>query len=220
MHERVLGALQDIVGSEYVADADFAVYAYSRSNDPALPPRPPEYVVRPKSAEEVSAILSLANKKHLGVVPRGGGACLTGGLKPIQEGGIVLDLTRMNRILSVDEETMVVVGEAGITWAALNAVLGEKGYWTGNLGPGSGMSATIGGGLSHHSVGGGVKSAFPCLALKIGSDRIHEALDTGAQYLVSACPFCKTNLQDAASAEAATLQVVDILELLGQTAKS
>jgi len=68
--------------------------------------------------------------------------------------------------------------------------------------------------------GGGVKSAFPDLALKIGADRIHEALDTGAQYLVSACPFCKTNLQDAASAEAATLQVVDILELLGQTAKS
>jgi glycolate oxidase len=160
MHERALRALQDIVGSEFVTDEDFAVYAYSRSNDPALPPRPPEYVVRPKSAEEVSAILSLANKKHLGVVPRGGGACLTGGSKPIQEGGIVLDLTRMKRILSIDEETMVVVAEAGITWAALNAALGEKGYWTGNLGPGSGMSATIGGGLSHHSVGGGGGAMF------------------------------------------------------------
>jgi heterodisulfide reductase subunit D len=67
--------------------------------------------------------------------------------------------------------------------------------------------------------GGGVKSAFPDLALKIGNDRIREALDTGAQYLVSACPFCKTNLQDAASASGAQLQVVDILELLAETAK-
>jgi len=159
-HEKILSELQGIVGDEYVTDEDFILYSYSRSNDPALPARLPEFVARPGSAEEVAAILKLANKEKLSVVPRGGGACLTGGSKPIKEGGIILDLTRMNRILYIDEETMVVVAETGITWAALNAALEEKGYWTGNLGPGSGMSATIGGGLSHHSVGGGGGAMF------------------------------------------------------------
>jgi len=67
--------------------------------------------------------------------------------------------------------------------------------------------------------GGGVKSAFPELAHDIAADRIQEALETGAQYLVSACPFCKTNLQDAAQASGAKLQVLDLLELAAQAVK-
>ena len=64
--------------------------------------------------------------------------------------------------------------------------------------------------------GGGVKAAFPDLALKIASKRIEEALDTRAEYLVSSCPFCKRNLKDAAEKINAPLKVFDIVELVNE----
>ena len=63
--------------------------------------------------------------------------------------------------------------------------------------------------------GGGLKSAYPDLALKIGSKRIEEALETGAEYLISSCPFCKRNLADvAATFEGTEIKVIDIVELI------
>ena len=62
--------------------------------------------------------------------------------------------------------------------------------------------------------GGGVKSAFPDSAIKVANERIKEAERTGAQYLVSACPFCRQNLKDAAEASGSRLQVYDLMEML------
>ncbi|MHA1339463.1 MAG: (Fe-S)-binding protein [Promethearchaeota archaeon] len=62
--------------------------------------------------------------------------------------------------------------------------------------------------------GGGVKSAFPELAVEIAQDRIKEAEETGAQYLATACPFCLTNLKDAAKSLGSKLKLVDVLELI------
>ncbi|TFF86328.1 MAG: (Fe-S)-binding protein [Promethearchaeota archaeon] len=63
--------------------------------------------------------------------------------------------------------------------------------------------------------GGGVKSAFNELALEIAGDRIEEALETGAGYIVTACPFCIRNLRDAAEKhQNKNLQVLDILDLV------
>lgn len=152
---RIYKAIEDAVGSKYVSEEDFVRQAYGRSNDGALPERWPDVVVRPRSADEVSQILRIANRNKTPVVPRGGGCDISGGSKPIEGGGIVIDLTRMNKIINIDEQALTVTAQAGITWAELNGVLFEKGYYTGNLGPGSGMSATIGGGLCHHTVGGG-----------------------------------------------------------------
>ncbi len=151
----VLKALQDAVGTDYVSDKDFMTYAYARGIDSALPPNPPDYVVKPGTTEEVAEIVRLANKYKTAVIPRGGGCCLMGGSKPIEKGGILLDTARMHKIINIDENTLTVTFETGITWAELNAKLNELGYYTGNLGPGSGISAVVGGGLSHHSVGGG-----------------------------------------------------------------
>jgi glycolate oxidase len=151
----VYQAIEDVVGSKYVSQDDFVRQTYGRSIDCALPERWPDIVVRPGSTDEVSQVLRIANRNKTPVVPRGGGCDLSGGSKPIEAGGIVIDLTRMNKIIRIDEQALTVTAQAGITWAQLNSVLLEKGYYTGNLGPGSGMSATIGGGLCHHSVGGG-----------------------------------------------------------------
>jgi len=59
--------------------------------------------------------------------------------------------------------------------------------------------------------GGGVKSAYPEWSVKTGSERIAQARTTGADTLVSACPFCKRNLTEAAGE---SMKIVDIMELV------
>ena len=60
--------------------------------------------------------------------------------------------------------------------------------------------------------GSGVKKAFPDMALQISKERLNEAAETQAEVLVSACPFCKTNLSDGA--DGVGLEVIDITEFL------
>ncbi|HUX98354.1 MAG TPA: (Fe-S)-binding protein [Candidatus Deferrimicrobium sp.] len=63
--------------------------------------------------------------------------------------------------------------------------------------------------------GGGVKSCFPEISLKVGQNRIIEASQNKIDYLVSACPFCKTNLAQGLNGH--EFQVLDLTELLSQT---
>jgi len=62
--------------------------------------------------------------------------------------------------------------------------------------------------------GGGAKEAYPDFALKTAKDRLEEARDTGADALVTACPWCERNFKDALDGEAGKLEVYDIVELL------
>jgi len=64
--------------------------------------------------------------------------------------------------------------------------------------------------------GGGVKKGFPELALKIAKSRIQEAEETGAECLVSICPFCYRNLADAIAEMGSNLKMVDLMELVQQ----
>ncbi len=64
--------------------------------------------------------------------------------------------------------------------------------------------------------GGGVKKGFPELALEIAKSRVKEAEDTGAQYLVSICPFCYRNLSDAIEDLNLNMKMVDLMELIYQ----
>ncbi|MHA1268355.1 MAG: FAD-binding oxidoreductase [Candidatus Helarchaeota archaeon] len=148
--------IEDIVGTKYVSNSEPVLYSYSRNADPILRGMP-DIVVRPKSTEEVSEIVKVANQTKIKIIPRGGGADLTGGAKPIGDGGIVIDLTRMNNVLEIDLKTRIVTVECGISWSELCDHLRkvEIGYYTGSTGPASGFGATIGGGLSNNSVGGG-----------------------------------------------------------------
>ncbi|MEM3565105.1 MAG: FAD-binding oxidoreductase [Candidatus Jordarchaeaceae archaeon] len=166
--EKAYRELEDVLGADYVSNQDFVRQAYSRNVDPALPDRWPDIVVRPGSTEEVSHIVRVANKYKIPMVPRGGGADLVGGSKPIVEGGIVIDLTRMNRIVELNEDVGNVVVECGITWGELIEFLHKRGYTTGVEGPGSGMSATIGGGLSNNTIGFGSTKYGPCSENCIG----------------------------------------------------
>ncbi|MHA1266281.1 MAG: FAD-binding oxidoreductase [Candidatus Helarchaeota archaeon] len=168
----VLSTIREIVGPKYVSDADFVRQSYGKGISGGLVEKRPDYVVRPKSAEEIAEILKIASTEKVPVIPRGGGAGLLDGVLPLRSGGIVVDMTRMNHVLNFNENAMTVTVECGITWAQLNDFLFERGYYTGSLGPGSGMSAAIGGGLSHHSVGGGGAAKYGavtrhCVGLKV-----------------------------------------------------
>ncbi|WXG41881.1 MAG: FAD-binding oxidoreductase [Candidatus Freyarchaeum deiterrae] len=165
--------IEDIVGSRYVSDSEPVLYSYSRNADPILRGKP-DIVVRPKSTEEVSQIVKVANETKTKIIPRGGGADLTGGAKPIGDGGIVIDLTRMNKVLDVDLGARIVTVECGISWSELCDYLRkiENGLYTGSTGPASGFGATIGGGLSNHSVGGGGAAMYgavteQCVGLEV-----------------------------------------------------
>ncbi len=146
--------LERIVSKQFISNDLYVRHAYSRNVDVALQ-GVPDIVIRPKDAKEISEILKVANDGNIAIIPRGAGICEFGGSKPIGDNGIVLDLKRMNNILNLDEENLIVTVEAGISWAKLNEYLCHYGLYTGCMGPGSGMSASIGGGISHHSVGGG-----------------------------------------------------------------
>jgi len=192
--DKVYKEIEGIIGSKYITEKDFMKAAYSRNVDPAFPDRWADMIVRPVSSEEVSAIVQVANKFKIPMVPRGGGADLVGG--SVTQGGILLDLTRMNNILQINEENFYCEVEAGITWGTLISILQEKGLTTGVLGPGSGFSATIGGGLSNSTAGFGSTKygVVPdiCLGVEVVLPNPQGTIvRTGAATNKYAEPFCR-----------------------------
>jgi len=103
----------------------------------------PDQVVRPGYTEEVVQIVKKARAINKPIVPRGAGTWGLGGSVPVK-GGIVVDMTAMNKIVALDETNMIVVAQPGITWKALADALDAKGYFLPCY-PSSAPSATLGG---------------------------------------------------------------------------
>ena len=146
----LVDALSNIVGSKFVRDDINVRLAYSRDASPE-PPRICDVVVRPASTEEVAEIVKIANRFKTPIIVRGGGANLVG--MPPGTGGILLDMTRMSRIVEIDESSMTVTAQTGLNWSMLIYELKKKGYRTPFYGPFSGGAATLGGGISNASAG-------------------------------------------------------------------
>ena len=176
--------LENIVKEKYISNSLYVRHAYSRNVDPVLQ-GVPDIVIRPKDAKEISEILKVANEENISVTPRGGGDCEFGGSKPIGDGGIVLDLKRMNNIVNLDQDNLIVTVDAGISWAKLNEYLCHFGLYTGCLGPGSGLTASVGGGISHQSVGGGGCAKYGSCTNQLVSLEVvlptGEIIETGSQ---------------------------------------
>jgi glycolate oxidase len=118
-------SLAEIVGKDYVSNREEEIYFYAR--DPGLmPAHKPDYVVVPKTAEEIQKIVKLANKEKIPLVPMGAGMALTGLIIPLK-GGIVIDMKRMNKILEVNEKARYVIVEGGTSHGVLKSHL-EKNY--------------------------------------------------------------------------------------------
>jgi hypothetical protein len=186
--------IEGIVGPEFITDKDFMKASYARNVDPAFPDRWADIIVRPENSEEVSDIVKTANKYKIHMVPRGGGADLVGG--SVTEGGILIDLTRMNKIIEINESDFYCVVECGITWGALLSELQAKGLSTGIIGPGSGYSATIGGGLSNSTAGFGSTKYGLVPDICLGVEAVlpnpqGTIIRTGAAASKYAKPFCR-----------------------------
>ncbi|MBI4940971.1 MAG: FAD-binding protein [Actinobacteria bacterium] len=120
-----LDTLRGIVGERYVLTSDGDVEVYSRDATPLFRGRP-DAVVLPASTAEVSAVLTLATRLGIPVTPRGAGSNLAAATIP-EHGGIVLVLTRMNKVLEVSGAELLAVVQAGATTAALSDAAAAQG---------------------------------------------------------------------------------------------
>lgn len=153
MNENLVSKLELIFGKERVltSKTDRMTYSYDASFATQLEPKEPEVVVIADSSEEVAACTRLANEYKIPLYPRGAGTAQTGGPVPIL-GGIVMDLSKMNRIMEIDHKNMQVVVEPGVIQARLNEALKEYGVFF-PPDPGSAKMCTIGGMVANNSSG-------------------------------------------------------------------
>jgi FAD/FMN-containing dehydrogenase len=117
--------LASIVGAENVSDAEAVLLKYSRDRS-LVPPGMPECVVWPKSSEQVGEVLKWANTNNVPVVPVSSKEHFNGGAVP-RQGGVVMDLSKMNRIFEIDRDLKKARFEAGVTWGELTSALAKEG---------------------------------------------------------------------------------------------
>nr|WP_238560186.1 FAD-binding oxidoreductase [Sphingomonas sp. Mn802worker] len=106
-------------------------------------------VIRPGSIEELSAAVRAIAPTGLPLLPRGGGLTYVQGYVSPDEGGVAVDLRRMNRIIDIDTDSMLLTVEAGVTWMQIYEALRPLGLRLPFFGTFSGRGATVGGGLSN-----------------------------------------------------------------------
>ncbi len=149
--DSVYRSLTEIVGEHYVSNQKEELYIYSQDSG-MMEPHEPDYVVMPKTTEEIAEIMKLANKEKIPVVPVGGSMSLSGLVIP-HRGGISLDLKRMDRVLEVNEKSRYVVIEAGVTTGKLKAYLDRRYPSLRFSMPDAPPSATVAGNIVIHGQG-------------------------------------------------------------------
>ena len=122
--DRLISAMQAVVGADQVRTTAGDLAPYARDATPLFH-RVFDLVMFPGSTAEVSAVLRLATEARVPVVPRGAGSSLCAGTVALQ-GGIVLVLTRMNKIREISSEELLAVVETGVTTAELGAAAAAK----------------------------------------------------------------------------------------------
>jgi len=189
-----LQAFQKIVGEQYVfVDEEvLSHYAHDETEDLHYLP---DVVLKPASAEEISAILKLCNQYKIPVTPRGAGTGLSGGALP-HLGGVLLSIERLNKIINIDERNLQVTTEAGVITEVLQDAVKERGLFY-PPDPSSRGSCMIGGNISENSGGpkavkyGVVKDYVMNLEVVLPTG---EMIWTGANVLKNATGYNLTQL--------------------------
>lgn len=126
MKKNTIKTIESIVGKKYISTAreDLMCYSYDGTGMEYMP----SVVVFPGSAAEIAEIMELANRELFPVVPRGAGTGMTGGALPVEQ-GLVLVMSRLNRILEIDVEEQVAVVEPGVITGHLQAAVKKEGLF-------------------------------------------------------------------------------------------
>ncbi|MBX7148811.1 FAD-binding oxidoreductase [bacterium] len=111
----------------------------------------PDIIVWPQTTEQVQKLVKVAVRHQIPIIPYGGGSGVCGGTLPIY-GGMIIDLKKMNRILKVDTQNMLVEAECGILQKVFEDELNRRGFTLGHT-PSSILCASLGGCLAARSAG-------------------------------------------------------------------
>jgi glycolate oxidase len=147
--EALIHELRAIVGEKYllIEKEDVIVYEQDGSILQAMP----EIVALPGNVEQVSAVVRAAGKAGVPIVPRGSGTGLAGGAVPA-EGGVVLSLARLNRILEIDLENRLAIVEPGVINLDVSKAIAKDGFFYAPD-PSSQVACSIGGNVANNSGG-------------------------------------------------------------------
>jgi len=150
IRESVISKLLSILDKKRVSTCRETLKAYSYDGTTNWISEP-DMVVFPSTAEEISAIMKIANAERIPVTPRGAGTCLSGGPVPVKN-GIVLCTINMKRILDINKDSWTVTVEPGVVLMDLNTALGKDGFFF-PPDPQSFLSATIAGMIAENAGG-------------------------------------------------------------------
>lgn len=146
----LLQKLSSCLGGEHVLTDDYSCAFYAQDvyslGIPALA------VVRPGSTTELATVVKATAESGCPIIPRGGGMSYTSGYVPAQADSVIVDMSRMSRVLEINTEDMYVTVECGCTWKSLYEALKGTGLRTPFWGTLSGIYATVGGGLSQNAI--------------------------------------------------------------------
>jgi glycolate oxidase len=182
LSRQAIQKIQKIVGKEHISCAkeDLLCYSYDSAGGEYFP----DVVVFPTTAQEISDILKLANQFQFSVTPRGSGSGMTGGSVPVT-GGVVLVMTRMNKISKIDRDNLIGVVEPGVITGVFQKAVEKEGMFY-PPDPSSSDFSTLGGNVAECA--GGPK------AVKYGVTRDYVL---GLQVVLATGEIVRTGVQTA-----------------------
>ena len=145
-----LEEFKQIVGTDFVLADEESLHHYGHDETEKLIYLP-EVVLKPRTPEEIAAIIKICNEDLIPVTPRGAGTGLSGGALP-HLGGVLLSTERLNEILEIDERNLQVTVEPGVITEVLQNAVKEKGLFY-PPDPSSRGSCFIGGNIAENSGG-------------------------------------------------------------------
>jgi len=126
LDENILNELRAIVGDEHLMTSPEALVCYSY--DGTFYDSLPDAVIHPGNTDEVSAILKVCDRQRIPIIPRGMASGLAAATVPL-DGGLVLNMVRLNRILEIDVDNMMATVQAGVITADFQAAVEKLGLF-------------------------------------------------------------------------------------------
>ena len=161
IEKNLVKVLKAAVGKDHVLTDQESLSFYSMDVYRSI--ETPIAVIKPGSVEELQEAVRVATGLDVAVITRGGGASYTDAYLPATAQSIIIDTSRLNKIIEINEEDMFITVEPGVTWAEMAAALAERNLRTPFWGPFSGLKATVGGSTSQNSVSMGTSRYGGCV---------------------------------------------------------